>query len=85
MDKQEVLHKIQRAFEKILEHNNFQLGDQTSAKDVDGWDSITHMMIITEIEELYQIKFKLMDLMSMNTISDLIRAVEKEVEQDQTK
>ena len=85
MDKQEVLHKIQRAFEKILEHNNFQLEDQTSAKDVDGWDSITHMMIITEIEELYQIKFKLMDLMSMNTISDLIRAVEKEVEQDQTK
>jgi acyl carrier protein len=43
------------------------------------------MMIITEIEEMYQIKFKLMDLMGMNTIADLIRTVEKEVEQDQTK
>jgi acyl carrier protein len=85
MDKQEVLHKIQTAFENILEHNSFQLEEHTSAKDVDGWDSITHMMIITEIEEMYQIKFKLMDLMGMNTIADLIRTVEKEVEQDQTK
>ncbi len=85
MDRQVVQQKIQMAFERVLEHTNFQLEDNTSAKDVDGWDSITHMMIITEIEELFQIKFKLTDLMSMNNISDLIIVVEKEVEQHQTK
>ncbi len=85
MDRQVVQQKIQMAFERVLEHSNFILDDHTSSKDVDGWDSITHMMIITEIEELFQIKFKLTDLMSMNNISDLIIVVEKEVEQHQTK
>jgi acyl carrier protein len=49
MNREAILVKIRKAFISILEHENFQLTDQTTADDVDGWESITHMMIITEI------------------------------------
>jgi len=49
------------------------------AKDVDGWESITHMMIISEIEKAFKIKFKLMDLMNMNNVGDLIKTIESEI------
>lgn len=79
MNKNQINDGIQKAFEKVLEHSNFTLEDQTSAQDVDGWESITHMMIITEIENIFNIKFKLMDLMLMENIGDLKNAIHKEI------
>lgn len=78
MTKEHILEKVTAAFTKILEHNNFKLEDSTTANDVDGWESITHMLIITEIEQMFGIKFKLMDLMNMDNVGDLIAAIEKE-------
>ncbi|MFD1613961.1 acyl carrier protein [Gelatiniphilus marinus] len=78
MTKEIILEKISAAFTKILEHSNFKLEDNTTANDVDGWESITHMLIITEIEQMFGIKFKLMDLMNMDNIGDLIASIEKE-------
>ncbi len=79
MNREEILDKVTAAFSSILEHNNFQLKDETTADDVDGWESITHMMIISEIEKVFSIKFKLMDLMNMNSVGDLLNTIESEL------
>lgn len=79
MDKEIILEKVNTAFVTVLEHNNFELLDETTANDVDGWESITHMMIISEIEKTFDIKFKLMDLMNMNNVGDLIKTIQSEL------
>jgi len=79
MNRADILTKIKVAFVEVLEHENFTLTDHTTADDVDGWESITHMMIIEEIEKSFNIKFKLMDLMNMNNIGDLINVIELEI------
>ena len=79
MDKPELIEKLSKIFEKVLEHNNFELTDTTTANDVDGWESITHMMIISEIEQEFNIKFKLMDLMNMKNFGDLVNIITKEI------
>ena len=66
MNKEEIVSKVKEAFVTVLEHESFELTDNTTADDVDGWESITHMMIISEVEKKFEIKFKLMDLMNMN-------------------
>lgn len=79
MNKEEILFKVRAAFVMVLEHENFILNEATTADDVDGWESITHMMIISEIENQFNIKFKLMDLMNMNNVGDLIRCIKSEI------
>ena len=79
MNRDEILSKVNEAFVSVLEHDNFTLTDQTTADDVDGWESITHMMIISEVEKQFDIKFKLMDLMNMNNIGDLINTIDSEI------
>jgi len=76
MSKEEILETITQSFVKVLEHDNFTLTESTTADDVDGWESVTHMMIITEIENTFNIKFKLMDLMGMENIGDLIKSIQ---------
>jgi acyl carrier protein len=79
MNREDILNKVNKAFSNVLEHNNFTLTNTTTADDVDGWESITHMMIISEIETSFNIKFKLMDLMNMNSVGDLLDSIESEL------
>lgn len=80
MNSEEIISIIKKSFVKILEHDNFELNESTTAKDVDGWESITHLLIMNDIEQSFDIKFKLMDLMSMENIGDLINTIKKETE-----
>lgn len=80
MSREDILSKVRTAFITVLEHENFQLSDETTANDVDGWESITHMMIITEVEKTFNIKFKLMDLMNMDNVGDLLNSIESELQ-----
>lgn len=81
MNKEDIIAALKKSFIKVLEHDNFELNDLTTAKDVDGWESITHLLIMNEVEKSFGIKFKLMDLMAMENVGDLINTVEKEITQ----
>ena len=80
MTQEEIVSKVKEAFVAVLEHDNFELTDETTANDVDGWESVTHMMIITEVEKTFGIKFKLMDLMNMNNVGDLMKTIKSELD-----
>ncbi len=80
MSNEKIIATIKESFIKVLEHDNFELNETTTAKDVDGWESVTHLLIINDIEKAFDIKFKLMDLMSMENVGDLIKSIEKELE-----
>jgi len=74
MDKN-ILEKIKQIFKEVLEHDNFQLAPTTTTKDVEGWESSTHMMIISEIEDQFNIEFELDELWTMKNIGDLVASV----------
>ena len=77
----EIKEAIKEILIKVLKHNNFVLEDKLTAADVDGWDSLSHMMIISEIENKFGIRFKLKELNKMNNIGDLIELVGIKIEQ----
>jgi acyl carrier protein len=43
-----------------------------TANDVDSWDSLSHMVLIVEIEKAFNIKFKLRELNKMKNVGDMI-------------
>lgn len=71
--------KIKDVLVEILEHDNFELHDETTAKDVDGWDSLSHMMIITKVEEKFNIKFKIRDVVKLKNIGSLVSVIKKKI------
>jgi acyl carrier protein len=75
MNKEQALAKIEVILKKVLKHDDFKITDELTAADVKGWDSLSHMMIIAEIEAGFGIKFKfreLNQLRNMGTLVDLI-------------
>lgn len=75
MNRTEILEKIGIILISVLGHNNFELNEALTAKDADGWDSLTHMVIITEIESVFDVKFRLKELNKLNNMESLLDLV----------
>ena len=79
MEKKDIIIKIKEILVSILGHENFEMVDELEAKNVDGWDSLSHMMIITEIEKKFEIQFKLKELNKLNNLGSLLKLISSKV------
>jgi acyl carrier protein len=72
MGKEEIVNKLTPVFRKVFSDNSLMLTDELSAVDIEKWDSLSHMLLISEIENEFAIKFKLKDLNRMANVGDMI-------------
>ena len=79
MENNEVSGKLRQIIVSVLKHERFEMRDDLTASDVDGWDSLTHMIIITEIEEAFDIKFKLKELNKLKNMGTLIELIQSKI------
>jgi len=75
MEKNEILSKLQLIFNNVFTSRSIQIDNLTSAKDVEGWDSFTHLVLIQEVEKDFNIEFKLRELMRMENVGDMIEII----------
>ena len=66
-----MIEKLTDIFRKVFGVKDLVLSDTMTADDVDTWDSLSHMLLITEIEEQFSIKFKLRELNKMKDVGAL--------------
>ena len=62
---------------KELNLEDFELGDATTASQVPGWDSLSHVRIITAIEEAYGIRFKTLEVLRLRNVGDLQSLIDR--------
>lgn len=74
MTRQNVLARLQKIFEHAF-GRSFDLSEDFDADHVSGWDSITHMSIILQIEKEFSIRFNLSEMERGRKISHLIDVI----------
>ena len=72
MEKEAITNKLKSVFQKVLEEKEITITREMTAQDVEKWDSLRHVQLISEVESAFGIKFKLREIMSMNNVGDLI-------------
>lgn len=79
MSREEILSNVQVVFRNVLKDESLVLTNETVADDVEGWDSLTHVQLISEIEKFFDIKFSLREMLSWKTVGKMIDCIEKKV------
>ena len=80
MEKKEIVEKLAEVFREVFGDNNIVIADEMTANDVENWDSLTHMLMITKVEEEFGVKFKLKELNRLKKVGDLISIVESKLQ-----
>ena len=72
MEKQEIVVKLKPVFQKVLDENDITITRKMTAQDIEGWDSLRHVQLVSAVESAFGIKFKLREVLSMKNVGDLI-------------
>ena len=59
-------------FRQVFGDNTLNITQETTANDVEDWDSLTHMNLITAIEAKFKIRFSQKELLNQRNVGDLI-------------
>jgi len=76
MKKEEITGKLKSVFQKVFEENDITISRETTAQDIDMWDSLRHIQLISEVERAFGIKFKLREVLRMKNVGDLIDLID---------
>ena len=79
MERNEIFKRVEEIFREELEQEDLVLTDETTADDVDGWDSLSHVQLVAAMEEAFGIEFKSREILSWDNVGDLIDSIEKKV------
>ena len=76
MNRTEVLQQIEVIFKDVLDDENIVLNETTTADDVEGWDSLTHIQLIVAIEKHFKIKFTSKEILSWKNVGEMTDCIQ---------
>lgn len=71
MDRNTVLEKVVALARTQFGEDRKEIGENTTASDVAGWNSLNHVMLIASIEKEFGIRFDLLQMTEMKSIGDI--------------
>lgn len=75
MTESNITSKLQEIFRSVFEDAALEINPETSAKDIANWDSMNHILLITEIENQFEVSFEMDDLIEMKSVGDIVAAI----------
>jgi acyl carrier protein len=74
-----ISEKLKKTIISSLDIDDFDLKDDTTADEVPGWDSLSHVNVILDIEKEFQIRFKSIEVLKLKNIGDLQKLVDSKL------
>lgn len=77
MNEKDILNALTEVFRDVFDDDDIVLTPDTTANDIDGWDSQTHVLLIVAAEQRFGVKFRTAELESLKDVghfAELIRA-----------
>lgn len=80
MNREEIYEKINSIARNVFDDEELVLNGNTTANDVENWDSLTHLIFINELELTFEIKFTLGEIQGSKNLDELVNALIKHIE-----
>lgn len=75
----DVKEKLQEVFQDVFDDDEIELTDETTADDIDAWDSLTHVQLIVAVEKAFGLKFSTVEVMKLKNVGEFIALIDKKL------
>lgn len=77
MQKAEVYSKLTAVFQDVFDEDDLALTPQTTADDVDGWDSLSHIRLVLAVSKAFGVKFSASEIGNLKNVGEFADLIEK--------
>ncbi len=72
MSREEVMERLNGVFIDLFDDESIKINDNTTANDIEDWDSLEHINLIVAIEQEFNIKFNMNEVTSMKNVGEMV-------------
>ena len=72
MTREEVFNGVQDIFRDIFDEDGMVIKNATSSDEIEDWDSLNHINLVSAIEKEFKIKFALGELMTLKDVGAMV-------------
>ncbi|WP_409190090.1 acyl carrier protein [Bradyrhizobium sp. RDM4] len=77
MDQAQIYSKLTTVFREVFDEDDLGLEPETTADDVDGWDSLSHIRLILAVSKTFGIKFSASEIGSLKNVGEFVELIGK--------
>lgn len=75
MDEKKVYEKLNEIFRDIFDDDEIEVTAETTADDIEDWDSLIHINLLVSIESVFGVKFKMEEFNSMKNVGTMVELI----------
>jgi len=75
MTEVEVIAKLEQVFRDIFDEEELIINNETTAEDIEDWDSLAHINLVVSIEKEFDVKFALGELQALRNVGGMVDLV----------
>lgn len=80
MERKEIFEKLNEVFEDVLDLDETpNLTDETSANDIEEWDSLSHVQLVVAVEKAFKVKFTSAEIMKWQNVGQMVDSIQAHV------
>lgn len=75
----ETFDQLNSVFCRVFDDNEIKISSETTANDIDGWDSLSHINLVVAIEKHFGIKFKSSEIMKWKNVGQMRESIKEKL------
>ena len=79
MTREEVYERLNEVFRDVFDDPELSVNDETTAADVDGWDSLIHITLIDSVEEEFDVSFDMKTIVKLKNVVEMVDVICQEL------
>lgn len=79
MTREEVFEKFNEIFQDVFDDDSITVNDETTAKDIEDWDSLEQINLLVAMEKEFKIRLHIDEVNKMKNVGDMADIVLREV------
>ena len=77
----DTFEELNAVFCKVFDDNNIKITPETTANDVDEWDSLSHVNLVVAIEKHFKVKFKNAEIIRWKNVGQMFESIKQKLEE----
>jgi len=71
MNNDQIFEKLTEVFQDVFDDEEITISPSTTAADIDGWDSLTHITLLAAVEDEFGVKFSMKAVQHLQNVGEL--------------
>ncbi len=75
MTREEAYERLNRVFQDVFDDETIEVHDETTADDIDEWDSFEHINLVVAVEEEFSFKIPMGKVVTMKNVGEMVDVI----------